>query len=108
MTAFAVIKAGNAQALLALSETLTLSHLKEIAEFAAEQRLPSMYGFREFCDAGGLLCYGANLQREVYRYGYFIDTILKGTRPGAIEEPTTHELIVRQQSCWACRSRLPF
>jgi putative ABC transport system substrate-binding protein len=50
------IKGGDAQALLALSEPLTFSHLKEIAEFAAEQHLPSMYGFREFCDAGGLLC----------------------------------------------------
>ena len=95
-TAFAAIKAGNAQALLALSEPLTYYHLKEIAEFAAEQRLPSMYGFREFCDAGGLLCYGANLRRQVNRYGYFIDKILKGARPGdiPIEEPTAHELIV--------------
>ena len=100
MTAFAVIKAGNAQALLALSETLTLSHLTEIAEFAAEQRLPSMYGFREFCDAGGLLCYGTNLKRQVHRYGYFIDKILKGARPGdiPIEEPTSHELIVNART----------
>jgi putative ABC transport system substrate-binding protein len=99
-TAFAAIKGGNAQALLALSEPLTLYHLKEIAEFAAEQRLPSMYGFREFCDAGGLLCYGANLRRQVYRYGYFIDKILKGTKPGdiPIEEPTIHELIVNART----------
>ena len=99
-TAFAAIKGGNAQALLALSEPLTLSHLKEIAEFAAEQRLPSMYGFREFCDAGGLLCYGANLKSEVHRYGYFIDKILKGTKPGdiPIEEPTTLELIVNART----------
>jgi putative ABC transport system substrate-binding protein len=98
--AFAAIKAANAQALLALSEPLTLSHLKEIAEFAAEQRLPSMYGFREFCDAGGLLCYGVNLKDEVHRYGYFIDKILKGTRPGDIpvEEPTTLELIVNART----------
>jgi putative ABC transport system substrate-binding protein len=99
-TAFDAIKSGNAQALLALSEPLTFSHLKEIAEFAAEQRLPSMYGFREFCDAGGLLCYGTNLQRQSRRYGYFIDKILKGTKPGDIpvEEPTSHELIVNART----------
>jgi putative tryptophan/tyrosine transport system substrate-binding protein len=93
---FAAIKGGNAQALLALSEPLTFSHLKEIAEFASEQRLPSMYGFREFCDAGGLLCYGTNIQRQSRRYGYFIDKILRGTKPGdiPIEEPTGHELII--------------
>ena len=99
-TAFATIKGGNAQAVLALSEPLTLSHLKEIAEFAVEQRLPSMYGFRDFCDAGGLLCYGANLKSEVHRWGYFIDKILKGTSPGdiPIEEPTNHEMIVNART----------
>lgn len=99
-TLFSAIKGGNAQALLALSEPLTFSHLKEIAEFAAEQHLPSMYGFREFCDAGGLLCYGTNLQHQSRRYGYFIDKILKGTRPGdiPIEEPTSHELIINART----------
>ena len=98
--AFAAIRGANAQALLALAEPLTLYHLKEIAEFAAEQRLPSMYGFRQFCDAGGLLCYGANLKQQVHRYGYFIDKILKGTKPGdiPIEEPTTLELIVNART----------
>jgi putative tryptophan/tyrosine transport system substrate-binding protein len=98
--AFAAIKGGNSQALLALADPLTFFHLKEIAEFAVEQRLPSMYGFREFCDAGGLLCYGANLKHQFRRYGYFIDKILKGTKPGdiPIEEPTIHELIVNART----------
>ena len=71
-------------------------HIKDIASFAAEQRLPSTYGFREFCDAGGLLCYGSNLQVQFGRFGYFIDKILKGTKAGdiPIEEPTALELIV--------------
>jgi putative tryptophan/tyrosine transport system substrate-binding protein len=99
-TVFAATKGGNAQALLALSDPLTFQYLKEIAGFAAEQRLPSMYGFREFCDAGGLLCYGANLKDEIRRFGYFIDKILKGTKPGdiPIEEPTTHELVVNART----------
>jgi putative tryptophan/tyrosine transport system substrate-binding protein len=94
--AFAAIKSGNPQGLIAFSDPLTLFHVKEIAEFAAEQRLPSMYGFRQFCDAGGLLCYGTNLSSLFSRYGYFIDKILKGTKPGdiPIEEPSTFELIV--------------
>ena len=83
-----------------MAEPLTFYHLKEIAEFAAEQRLPSMYGFRQFCDAGGLLCYGANLKQQVHRYGYFIDKILKGTKPGdiPIEEPTAYEMIVNART----------
>ncbi len=99
-TAFAAIKAGNPDGLLILVDPLTFFYLKEIANFAAEQRLPSMYGFREFCDAGGLLSYGANLKHQVRRYGYFIDKILKGTKPGdiPIEDPTIFELIVNART----------
>jgi len=73
-----------------------LTYVKELAGFAAEQRLPSMFGFRKFCDAGGLLCYGASLKGQWRRFGYFIDKILKGTKPGdiPIEEPMIFELIV--------------
>jgi len=99
-TAFAAIKAGKPDGLLILAEPLTVIHVKEIANFAAEQRLPSMFGFREFCDAGGLLSYGANLKQQYRRFGYFIDKILKGTKPGdiPIEEPTTLELIVNART----------
>jgi len=99
-SAFTAIKGENTQALLTLSDPLTHEHVKEIARLAAEQHLPSMYGFRELCDEGGLLCYGTNLQREFRRYGYFIDKILKGTRPGdiPIEEPTSYELIINART----------
>ena len=99
-TAFAAIKTGNPDGLLILADPLTVIHVKEIAKFAAEKRLPSMFGFREFCDAGGLLCYGANLKYQFRRYGYFIDKILKGTKAGdiPIEEPTTFELIVNART----------
>ena len=68
-----------------------------------------MYGFREFCDAGGLLCYGTNLSSLFSRYGYFIDKILKGTKPGdiPIEEPTTIELIVNARVAKSLGLTLP-
>ena len=108
-TAFATIKGGNPQGLIILAEPLTFIHVKEIAGFAAEQRLPSMYGFREFCDAGGLLCYGTNLVVQYRHYGYFIDKILKGTKPGdiPIEEPTTFELIVNNRVAKSLGLTLP-
>ena len=99
-TAFATIRDGNPEALITLADPLTFAYLKEIAEFAREQRLPSTYGFREFCDAGGLLCYGASLKSEWRRFAYFIDKILKGTKPGDIpvEEPTVFEMIVNART----------
>ena len=93
----------------ALAEPLTFTHVKEIAAFAAEQRLPSTCGFREFCDAGGLLCYGSNLKLQFGRFGYFIDKILKGTKPGdiPIEEPTELELIVNARVAKSLGITLP-
>ena len=76
--AFAAIKVGNPEGLFILVDPLTFTYVKELAGFAAEQRLPSMFGFREFCDAGGLLCYGASLKSEWRRFAYFIDKILPG------------------------------
>jgi putative tryptophan/tyrosine transport system substrate-binding protein len=107
--AFVAIKGRSPQALIALAEPLTFQHIKEIAAFAAEQRLPSTYGFREFCDAGGLLCYGSNLQVQFGRFGYFIDKILKGAKPGDIpvEEPTALELIVNAKVAKSLDITLP-
>jgi putative ABC transport system substrate-binding protein len=108
-TAFAAIKDGNPEALITLADPLTFTYLKEIAEFAREQRLPSTYGFREFCDLGGLLCYGTNLSRQFNRFGYFIDKILKGTKPGdiPIEEPTAFEMVVNTRTAKSLDLTLP-
>jgi putative ABC transport system substrate-binding protein len=106
---FAAIKGRNPQALIALAEPLTFQHIKEIAAFAAEQRLPSTFGFREFCDVGGLLCYGSNLKVQFGRFGYFINKILKGTKAGdiPIEEPTELELIVNAKVAKSLDITLP-
>ena len=99
----------ESQALIALAEPLTFQHIGEIAAFAAEQHLPSTFGFREFCDAGGLLCYGSNLKLQFGRFGYFIDKILKGTKPGdiPIKEPTALELIVNARVAKSLGIELP-
>ena len=107
--AFAAIKVGSPEGLFILVDPLTFTYVKELAGFAAEQRLPSMFGFREFCDAGGLLCYGASLKGQWHRFGYFIDKILKGTKPGdiPIEEPTIFEMIVNARTAKLLDLTLP-
>jgi putative ABC transport system substrate-binding protein len=108
-TAFATIKDWNPEALIILSDPLTFTYVKEIADFTTKQRLPGMYGFRQFCDAGGLLCYGVSLNSQWGRFGYFIDKILKGTKPGDIpvEEPTIFELVVNNQTAKSFGLTLP-
>jgi putative ABC transport system substrate-binding protein len=75
---------------------LSFGNQKRTIDFALKSRLPSLYSTREAVDAGGLMYYGAD-QAEVYRrVAYFVDRILKGTRPAnlPVEQPMRFELIV--------------
>ena len=75
---------------------LMLANPKRIAALALKSRLPSMYGRREFVDAGGLMFYGADLADSYRRVAYFVDRILKGAKPAdlPVEQPTKFELVI--------------
>ena len=64
--------------------------------FALKSRLPSMYISSEFVDAGGLMSYGADEAESYQRVAYFVDRILKGTKPVdlPVEQPMRFELVV--------------
>jgi putative tryptophan/tyrosine transport system substrate-binding protein len=69
---------------------------KQIADFALKSRLPSMYNSREAVDAGGLMYYGADLAASYRRVAYFVDRILKGSKPAdlSVEQPMKFELVI--------------
>jgi putative ABC transport system substrate-binding protein len=69
---------------------------KRTIGFALESRLPSMYSNREAVDAGGLMYYGADAADSYRRVGYYVDKILKGTKPTdlPVEQPTKFELLI--------------
>ena len=69
---------------------------KRIVDFALKSRLPSMYSLRLFVDAGGLMHYGADLADRYRRVAYYVDKILKGTKPAdlPVEQPTKFELVI--------------
>jgi len=77
-------------------EGVTMRHRAKIAEFAIAQRLPAMFGWSEYADAGGLMSYGAN-QRETYIHlASYAEKLLRGTKPAdlPIEQPTRFELVL--------------
>jgi putative ABC transport system substrate-binding protein len=84
------------QALMILADPLMNAHLQKLADLGLKNRLPAIYGFREFADAGGLLSYGASLHWLFRRAASYVDRIFKGANPGdlPIEQPTTFELMV--------------
>jgi putative ABC transport system substrate-binding protein len=75
----------------------------ELTAMAARLRLPAVYGFREFAEAGGFLAYGPNLP-DIYRQSArMVDRILKGANPADMpfELPTRYELIVNLKTASA-------
>lgn len=105
---FSAMKRGRVDALAVSQDTLFGSNASEIADGAARQRLPST-GNKEFAEAGGLIGYGAN-NAELYRRGaYFVDRILKGTKPAdlPVEGPTRFELVVNMKTAKALGIKIP-
>ena len=86
----------DAQAFLILADPFMVFNQKKLAELTLRNRLPAIFGFREFADAGGLVAYGASLREQYRRAASYIDKILKGANPGElpVEQPTKFELIV--------------
>jgi putative ABC transport system substrate-binding protein len=98
----AAAKAG-ATGLLVLEDPLTYSTRRQISELAAKLRLPAIYGYKEFVEAGGLMSYGTD-RRQIYRRAAeYVDKILKGSKPSdlAVEQPTKFELVINLKTAKA-------
>jgi putative ABC transport system substrate-binding protein len=99
--AFTVIASARPEALAVIADRFLLSHRKQIVEFAAVKRLPSMYPYREYVDAGGLMSYAPS-NIELFRgAATYLDKIIKGAKPG--ELPTRNP----PNSNWYLISRPP-
>jgi len=87
---------GKAGALTVLTQGMFVVDRKRIIEFAAKSRLPVMYPDSRFTDSGGLASYGPNSAEQYRRAVYFVDRILKGTKPAdlPVEQPTKFELVI--------------
>jgi putative tryptophan/tyrosine transport system substrate-binding protein len=87
---------GGAQALCIVPDPLVLSHRAAINTLALGRRLPTMYAYRDYVEAGGLVSYGPNLPALFRRAGDFVDKILHGAKPADIpvEQPTKFELVI--------------
>ena len=96
-------------ALITVEDPLTYSHRKRIAEFAAGNGLPAIYGLREYVEAGGLMSYGAS-QADLYRRAAgYVEKILKGAKPAdlPVEQPTKFELVINLKTAKALGLDVP-
>ena len=100
---------GRAEALYVQADPLFNTNRVRINDLALSARLPTVSGFREFIDAGGLMSYGANLPELFRRAADFVDKILRGAKPGdlPVEQPTKFDLVVNLTTAKALGLTVP-
>jgi putative ABC transport system substrate-binding protein len=76
---------------------------QRLAEFAVRHKIATIFGFREWVDAGGLFSYGVNFPAMFRRAAGFVDMIAKGAKPGdlPVEQPTKFELVLNLKTAKA-------
>jgi ABC-type uncharacterized transport system substrate-binding protein len=99
--AFAAMAKGGAQALIVPAvNPFAFVNRSQIARLAQRERLPSIYGTKDYADAGGLMAFGPNVVDQWRRAATYVDKILKGARPGdlPVQQPTKFELVINLQT----------
>jgi len=99
----------RAGALVVGLDTLTQTNHRFIVDLAAKHRLPTIYGTREFVDAGGLMGYGVSYPDLYRRAATYVDKILKGAKPAdlPVEQPTKFDLVINLKTAKALGLTIP-
>jgi putative tryptophan/tyrosine transport system substrate-binding protein len=108
VSAFEALKSW-ADALYVVTDPLVSTNRIRVNALALEARLPTIYGFREAVESGGLMSYGPNFPDLYRRTAEFVDQILRGTRPADIpvEQPTRFDLVVNLTTAKALGLTIP-
>jgi putative ABC transport system substrate-binding protein len=107
--AFAVLAQQQAGALLVNADALFTTERELLAALAARHRLPAMYAWREFAEAGGLMCYGTSLPDSYRQIGVYAARILKGEKPAdlPVMQPTKFEFVINLKTVKALGLTVP-
>jgi putative ABC transport system substrate-binding protein len=107
--AFSEMARARAGALTVLTGPIFLNERRRLVDLAAKNRLPAVYRWREFVDAGGLMSYGSNIADSFRRAATYVDKILKGAKPAdlPVEQPTKFELVINLKTAKALGLTIP-
>jgi len=94
--AFAAMVRERAGGVVVAQDPVTLGARTEVVLLAAKNRLPAVYGVREFAEVGGLMSYGPNIGDQFRQAAVYVDKILKGANPGSlpVAQATKFEFII--------------
>ncbi|MGB6349643.1 MAG: ABC transporter substrate-binding protein [Pseudolabrys sp.] len=93
--AFVAMNKAPVQALILLTDPILFSQRKRIVDLVTKYKLPAVYFYSGFVEAGGLMSYGPSDVDLFHRAAGYVDKILKGAKPSdlPVEQPTRFELI---------------
>lgn len=108
-SAFAAMATSPPQAISLFADGFAVQNRQRIIEFATSQRAPVVSGWPIFAESGALCTYGPRLQDSYRRLAYYVDRVLKGTRPAdlPIERPTTFQLVINLKTAKALGLTVP-
>jgi putative ABC transport system substrate-binding protein len=108
-SAYDALAAADVEVVVMEQSNMLIVSRKQIAEAAAAKKLPTVYGYREHVEAGGLISYGVNLNFCFHRAAYYVDKILKGAKPGdlPVEFPTDIELVINLKTAKTLGLKIP-
>ena len=107
--AFQAAAKGRAGALVTVTSAPLFLQRKRIADLAIKNRLPSMYQGSDWVESGGLMSYSTNDLEAFRRAAYYVDKILKGTKPAdlPVEQPTKFELVINLKTAKSLGLTIP-
>ena len=106
--AFDALK-GRVEALYVVNDPLVNTNRVRMNTLALAARLPAIYGFREFVEAGGLMSYGPNYSDLFRRAAGYVDKILRGAKPAdlPVEQPTKFDFVINLTTAKALNLGVP-
>lgn len=104
-----MIEAAKVDALIVEPDRALLARRERIVAFAARRRLPAVYPYREYVEAGGLASYAPDFRDMFRRAAYYFDRIAKGARPGdlPVEQPGKFDLVVDLRAAGELGLKIP-
>ncbi|MGH9576680.1 MAG: ABC transporter substrate-binding protein, partial [Terriglobales bacterium] len=107
--ALAAIGTSAARGIVATNAAFLFVNRAKIVELAASKRLPAVYFFKPFVEAGGLMSYGASLEDSYRRAATYVDKILKGAKPAdlPVEQPTKFDLVINMKTAKTLGIKIP-
>jgi putative ABC transport system substrate-binding protein len=107
--AFAGMNAQRIGAFVLMVDAYFLNEVQRIVMLAGKYKLPGIYGFREYAEAGGLASYGLSYRDYFRSVARYVDKVLRGAKPAdlPVEQPTKFELVVNLASARALGVTIP-